>query len=294
MKKTMENTIFPLLLIFAAVFWGGGWVAAKFVSGTVSPQTLSFYRFIIAAVAFFPFVLLFRQQIIIPARVFLWALLGSTLFTGFGLVFFSAIRNGLPGAGGVLMTSMGPIFTYLLSIVLFHPRLTWRSALGLILGFSGAFFLLRLWTLDIAEIFKMGNGLFIICAFLYACVTIVNAQALKISHFAPYYFWFFLFSGLFSLPFSLSSGDIGLVFQQKALFWFNLLYLSLFGMAYAQGVYFFAAGRLGSHRASNFNFLVPGFAVLFSFVFIGEIPLWYSLAGGGLSLSAVYILSHEK
>lgn len=275
-------------------FWGGAWVSAKVISGPVSPQTIVFFRFVLAAAAVLPFVAVYKQRLLLSGRGFLWVILGAAIFTAYNQLFFTAINVGLSGAGGVLVTTTNPIFTYILCIVLFRYRLNIRSGLGLALGFIGGFIMLRLWTFDAAEIFQFGNGLFLISSVLWAAVTIVNGQAQKKSHFIPYTFWFYLFSAVYSAPFSFLRGDTMQPFKEGAFFWLNILYLSFFAMAFSATIYFLASNRLGSHRASNFVFLVPLFAVLFSFLFTGEVPTWNTIVGGSAALGAVYILNREK
>lgn len=291
MKKT---PLFYFLIILAMAFWGGAWTSAKAVSGMVSVQTIVLYRFLFASLAILPFVFVYKERLSLSGKQFLWTLFGSALFTCYNQLFFTGIDIGLAGAGGVLVTTINPIFTYVLCIILLHYKLTIRSAAGLFAGLAGGFIMLRIWTFEASEIFQFGNGIFLLSAFVWSAVTLVSSHAQKTIHFTVYTFWFYLFSFLFSLPFSLLAGDSLAVFRENSFFWLNLLYLSFFAMAFSATIYFYASNRLGSHRASNFVFLVPVFAVLFSFVFLHEVPKWNTLLGGGLAMIAVYILNREK
>lgn len=290
MKKT---PLFYLLIICAMAFWGGAWTSAKAVSGIVSVQTIVLYRFIFATLAVVPFVFVYRQRFFLQGKQLLWTVFGAFLFTAYNQLFFTGINIGLAGAGGVLVTTTNPIFTYLLCIIIYKYRLTVRSGLGLLLGFAGGCIMLRVWTLNAAEIFQFGNGIFLLSAVVWAAVTIVSGHAQKRIHFTVYTFWFYLFSAVFSLPFSLAAGDILSVFRETTFFWLNLLYLSFFAMAFSATIYFYTSNRLGSHKASNFVFLVPVFAVVFSFLFLHEIPRWNTIVGGVLAMGAVYILNRD-
>ncbi len=290
MKK---EPLFYVLIIIGMAFWGGAWTSAKAVSGIVSVQTVVLYRFIFATVVIIPFVVMYKQQFIVRSKQFLWVLCGAGLFTAYNQLFFTGIHIGLAGAGGVLVTTTNPIFTYILCMLIHKYRLTIRSGVGLLLGLAGGCIMLRLWTFDAGEIFQFGNGIFIISAIVWSAVTLVSGHAQKTIHFTTYTFWFYLLSALFSLPFSIFTGDTFLVFTKGSFFWLNLLYLSIFAMAFSATIYFYASNRLGSHRASNFVFLVPVFAVLFSFLFLHEIPRWNTLSGGALAMSAVYVLNRE-
>ncbi len=289
-----ESLIFSFLLILAMACWGGAWPAAKLIGTAVSVQTVVFYRFIIAAIALFPVVLIYRQKFTLDRRQFLWILLGAVIFTGYNELFFTGIKLGLSGAGGVLVTTTNPIFTYLLTMLIFRYRPGWKSGLGLFLGLLGGGLMLRLWTFDGSEIFRLGNGIFLISSVFWAGVTIISGYTQRMVHFSSFTFYFYLFSAVLSLPFSLIRGDTLLVFSQPFLFWANLIYLAIFAMAFAATIFFLASNRLGSHRASHFVYLIPVFAVFFSFLLVDEVPKWNSLTGGGLALAAVYILNRMR
>lgn len=291
MKK---SPLFILLIVVAMAFWGGAWTSAKAISGIISVQTVVFFRFVFATLVIIPFVVLYKQRFLLRGGQWIWVLFGAALFTGYNQLFFTGISIGLAGAGGVLVTTTNPIFTYILCMFIFRYRLNWKAGLGLFLGFAGGCIMLRLWTFNAVEIFRFGNGIFLISSLVWAVVTLINGHAQKTVHFTTYTFWFYLFSAVFSFPFSLAAGDIPSVFHAGPSFWLNLLYLSFFAMAFSATIYFHASNRLGGHRASNFVFLVPVFAVVFSFLFLQEQPRWNTLLGGALAMGAVYILNRQK
>jgi drug/metabolite transporter (DMT)-like permease len=289
-----SRILFSILVVVAMAFWGGAWSIAKLVTGTISVQTVVFYRFFISALAIFPVVFIFRHGFRLDRRGFLWTLCGAGLFTAYNELFFTGVKLGLAGAGGVLVTTTNPIFTYVLVVILFRHRLSLWTVFGLALGFFGGCVMLRLWTFEGEEIFRLGNGIFLISAVVWAGVTVVSGHAQKTVHFSTYTFYFYLFSAVLSLPFSLITGDTLLVFGQGPVFWLQLLYLGVFAMAFAASVFFIASNRLGSHRASHFVFLIPAFALLSSFLILGEVPKWYTVLGGLMALGAVYILNRQR
>lgn len=293
-RKTRNELFFSLLLVCAMAFWGGAWSIAKLITDSVSVQTVVFYRFLISSAAVFPLIFFYNQRLRISHKVLLWSAGGAVLFTIYNQLFFTGVKLGFAGAAGVLVTSTNPIFTYVLTILLFKHRMTKRSALGLLIGFIGGCFMLRLWTLNVVEMFRLGNGLLLSASIVWACVTLINGHAQKKIHFSIYTFYFYLLSSIFSLPFSLMKKDTLIVFRQDVVFWIYLLYLSLFAMAFAASIFFLASSRLGGRKASHFVFLIPAFALLFSFLLLGEIPKWYTVTGGAMALIAVYILNRQR
>ncbi len=76
-----SRILFSILIIAAMAFWGGAWSVAKLVTGTITVQTVVFYRFFISALAIFPVVFIFRHGFRLDTRGFLWTLCGAGLFT---------------------------------------------------------------------------------------------------------------------------------------------------------------------------------------------------------------------
>ena len=108
--------------------------------------------------------------------------------------------------------------------------------------------------------------------------------------FLSYSFWTFLLSILVSLPF-VPINNLLLVFKFDLTFWVNLIFLSVFAMAFGTSIYFYASTELGPRRASSFIFLVPFTAILFSMYFLNE-PLQLStILGGILGIFSVYLIN---
>ena len=73
------------LLVLAALFWGGNWVAGRGLRDDVPPVALAFWRWIVAAVAFLPFTLpaVIRNRHVVRRewlRLIVFALIGVTAF----------------------------------------------------------------------------------------------------------------------------------------------------------------------------------------------------------------------
>ena len=82
------------------------------------------------------------------------------------------------------------------------------------------------------------------------------------------------------------------VFSLPPLFWWNLVYLALVATTFGTTVYFFAAQKLGSGKASSLLFLVPAGALFFGWLFLDERPGVFTLTGGALHF-AVYLISEN-
>ncbi len=81
------------------------------------------------------------------------------------------------------------------------------------------------------------------------------------------------------------------VFNYGWNFWLNLFILSAGAMVFGTTIYFLAAVRLGSRKASAYIFSVPVTAMGFSMVILGESLDWNTALGSVLAISGVYLIN---
>ncbi len=280
---------FSLLIVIAMIIWGGSWVSAKAIADAMPPEALTFWRFFISFLSMLPVTLIFKEPIKVSRPALGYTLLGAVAMGLYLYFFFKGLKYGFAGAAGVLVTSMMPLVTFTLSIFIFKKTPTGRDLFGLALGLAGGGVLLQAWTFD-GRIFSGGNVYFLLCSVLWATLTISSEKAGELI--SPVLFsvltygfsaalFFFL-----ALPYGMRN-----ILRQDTVFWLNMLYLGVISSTFATTVYFFASSRLSSNRASSFVFLVPSFAVILSWIFLGEIPKMPTIAGGLIAVSATYIIN---
>jgi drug/metabolite transporter (DMT)-like permease len=286
-----SELFFTLLMAISMIIWGGSWVSAKVMAVRLPPEVLCFWRFLLSFISLIPFVIYRKPDL--TAAGFQYSILGAFSMSAYMYYFFMGLQHQLAGAAGVLVTSMIPLMTLLLSLLLLNKKAGNRDLAGLILGMIGAAILLRLWTFDLYVLFHSDNLIFVLCAALWAVLTICSQRAGETI--SPYLFSVIAFglSTLFFLPSALSNG-IADVFSQDMLFWANLIFLSVISAGFATTVYFVATKRLGAYRTSSYVFLVPTSAVLLSLLFLGEVPQPATIIGGTIAISAVYLINSSS
>jgi len=275
------------------VIWGGSWVSAKVMARHLTPEVLSFWRFFISFVSFVPMLFFMPRQSALSRSGVFYSVMGALSISAYMYFFFKGLEHGLAGAAGVLVTSLMPLMTLLLTIILFRKKASRRDMAGLIIGMAGAAVLLRVWSFDSHQIFMSGNLLFVLCALLWATVTICSQRAAETI--SPYIFSFLTYgiSSLLFLPAVLAEGLTGIM-HESTIFWVNLIFLSVISSNFATTIYFIAAERLGSYRTSSFVFLVPSSAMLLSWIFLGEVPQHSTILGGAIAVSAVYLINRSS
>jgi drug/metabolite transporter (DMT)-like permease len=217
---------------------------------------------------------------------------GAVLNVSFMLIAFLGVMHGMAGAAGVIITTLSPIITILLSALFFAQPIRTVQVVGLGVGLLGGAVMLEVWHLDPAVIFDGGNGYFLLCAFIWAGVTIFSHRSHL--HIDPFVYSFVLSGIASAILFVLAwPKAIGVVFDQNAAFWTALIYISFFGQTIATTIYYYASGKLGSGSASAFMFIVPLSALLLSWLILGEVPAPALVAGGAISVFAVYLITKK-
>lgn len=293
MNKTDKSTLpFYILMFSAMMAWGGAWVSAKVIAGMCSPEIIIFWRYLFTAISMIP-ILIYRKESLKLDKKTLLSMFGSAIFLiGYSHFFFKGLETGLAGAGGVLLTTVNPIFTYLIISIIFRKRIRQKEWLGLLIGFIGGVFLLRLWQFSTDELVKSGNLFFLLGALFWSFLTVTSQEAQKKSSVFVYSFYL---NGIAVLvtAFTIDYSEMAQIVSFPPYFWLNLLYLALIGTTFGTTAYFFSTSKLGAAKGSSFVFLVPVNAVVLSFFFLREKPQWSTLIGGALAVLAVYLI-HKK
>jgi drug/metabolite transporter (DMT)-like permease len=132
------TTLGRLAAAGAIVLWGVSFVATKAALREISPVTLIFTRFALGSIVLF-LILAVRNEPLVPPRDTLpvLALLGFVgifvhqMLQANGLVLTTAIRTGW-------LIALTPIWSAVLSAVLFRETFRARKVIGLLLGTAGA------------------------------------------------------------------------------------------------------------------------------------------------------------
>jgi drug/metabolite transporter (DMT)-like permease len=274
------------------IIWGGSWVSAKKIAQQLSPEMLAFWRFALSTLSFIPFLFMLPKPIRITRQGLAYSIFGAILMSIYMYFFFLGLEHWFAGHAGVLVTSLIPMMTLLVSITFFRKSVTKNEIVGLALGMTGAAILLKLWQFDIWMFLQADNILLILCPLIWALLTLCSQRAAESTSIYIFSFVTFGLSTLFFLPSAIHEG-LWLVFGRDANFWFNLFFLSVISGTVATTIFFMAAEKLGSYHASAYVFLVPLSALILSWVFLGEVPEFATILGGSIAIAAVYMINRR-
>lgn len=195
-----------LEVIAAAVLWGctGFFVRQLGAIGFTGLQIVCF-RSLLASLLLLP-VFWFGKRSLLRFRLRdIWLFFGtgicSLLF--FNICYFTGMQTSLPVACALLYTS--PIFLLILSVILFHEKITWTKIAALVLIFAGSILTAGLLGGN-ADFSMKGLLLGLGSGFGYALYSIFSRFALDRGYSTPtIIFYTFVFAGVGGLPLSLTS-----------------------------------------------------------------------------------------
>jgi drug/metabolite transporter (DMT)-like permease len=280
---------FYFLLILAMVIWGASWPIAKQIANFTSPPVLIFWRNLLTFFSLLPIIFFIKEKLNWNYKVILQGSLGALIMTTYNYLFFMGLQTGLAGAGGVLVTTLNPIFNFALVSLIYGKKISFQEKFGLSLGFLSGLFLLHVWSLSIEELFKAGNLTFLLASICWAFLSIQTQRSSKYMSPIFYSVLVYAFATLLTffwvLPLDWKK-PLSLAWE----YWLPLLYLAVISTAFATTIYFIASSHLGSQRASSYIFLVPASAVISSYFLVDEVPKWYTILGGSLAILSARIL----
>lgn len=277
-------------MMFAMLLWGGGWSALKILTEYVGVEVLTFWRFAIMSITFIPVLFFFKEPLKLPKKSLKYIAMSSILNILFMLFAYLGVKYSTAGSGGVIITILSPLFTFLLSLLILKHVHSNIQYLGLGIGVVGGIIMLNIQNIDWSNFLYSGEPYFILAAVTWAFITLASQRSHV--HINPVHYSFFIsvistiLLFIFTLPY-----DISVVFEQNSRFWVALLYLGVFAQTVATTIFFVASGRLGSSKASSFMFLVPLFALVVSYLLLDEVIKMHIVLGGTISLIAVYFIN---
>ncbi|MDA3940498.1 MAG: DMT family transporter [Spirochaetia bacterium] len=296
------NKKFSLYMFIAITLWAGSWVSGKLISGGEFQSQFIFWRFAITSVCY----LAIHQISVRNSKEYLGIgrifknpaltgliILSAIALVGYNIMFILGLKSGLAGKGGVIVTTLNPLIGFILGTLLYRNKFSTRIWLGMILGLLGGIILIEPWKYSLSQLIDGGNLIFVAAAGFWALITALGHKIQKDVSLWEFNLLTYTIAIFLTIPF-IWNKDIFNMQQYTAGFWINTLYLAVMAGTIAGGMYFYASKVIGSARAGSFTFIVPGMALLFSFIFLKEIPQLTTVVGGALAVTAVYIINRKK
>jgi drug/metabolite transporter (DMT)-like permease len=265
---TSSRLRFALMVGCFLLLWSSAFSAGKIAVADCPPLIFLAARFLVAGVVMMAVAAACGIRWTLSKRdVAIFAVLGiasQATFLGVGFIGLKTVSSGL----AALIISANPILTAVFAVMLLGERMTWRKALGLLLGLGGVAFIVesRL-TLGTDQ----AGGIVLIAIALLALVV----GTILFKRFAPKEGLLIgngvqsLAAGVAMLPFAVGFESFHNVVPSVSLiatFAYSVLAVSV--LAYL--LWFRILSVSGATAASSYHFLIPPLGMLFGWLLLGE------------------------
>lgn len=202
----MDKRILALFaaLVATSIFGFNHTIAKELMPDVLSPNALLYCRVFGAAICFWVISLFFKNEKI-DFKDF--RLIITCAFFGMGLNMITSL-NGLYNStpiNSAIITTLAPIFIFIISVVLLKEKITQIKYLGVFIGFIGTLALILLNEKSIANApnINLGNFYFFINSLSYAIYFVLVKPLTKKYSMVTIMKWLFLFSIIINMPFGL-------------------------------------------------------------------------------------------
>jgi len=260
-----------LLIAGAALLWSSGGIGIKAVAA--SPLTITFYRSLFAAVALMLFMrgdVFRRQWQSTPVFVFAVVSYATCLTT------FVVATKWTTAANAIFLQYAGVVWVLLLSPIVVREPMRGRDALAIAVALGGMalFFVGRFEARGMA-----GNGMALISSVFFAFLILCLRREQRAAQAAVT--WGNVACAAAMLPF------IGGELAQPARAFAVLLFLGIFQIALAYVLFVRGLAHVTATQASLTGMLEPVSNPIWVFLFLGERPSPYAIAGAVVVLAAI-------
>jgi drug/metabolite transporter (DMT)-like permease len=289
---TQKKTYLALVLI--TILWGNSFIAMKHAVQFLAPMELTILRFIPVAVAF--------AALLMPTqRASFWSmvrkewpiliLLGLTGAVGYNIFVMTGSQRIAAGTTSLIVPSLNPIFTFVLSIIFLKERPTVKKVTGLILASIGLYVIVRYASgerIDFSYLlYVLVTMMAPLCFAIYTILgkpLVARYPPLQVTGGA-------MMAAVIPLLFLIDGDLIAKLPTLPATVWLSIAFLSFLCTVFAFVVWFWALQQMEASRIGSFTYLVPLFGVSFSQVILGESITLALIIGGAILLGGVYIIN---
>ena len=286
-----------LLLALTALLWAAHWIVARAVVPHVTPLAMAFWRWAFAIVILAPFawVHLWRDRAALRAgwkAVLFFGTCGTVLYNGIGYLGIEQTT----ATNAVLLQSVTPGVIPLAAWALFGERISPRTALGLLISFSGVIAIVA--RLDPGELgalqIERGDLWLLANVLLWSIYTVCLRWRPAGLHPLSFMLAVMLAGMAGGIPAYMLDLAAGGHTEWRMGVVFGILYLAVFPSILCYLMWERGVAEIGAARAGAYLHLIPLAGSLMAILFLGERLQLHHAAGIALILAGVTIVSRGR
>ena len=282
-----------IFLVLAVLFWSGNFISGRYISNSIEPMQLSFFRWFFVLILLLPYILINYKNLILGFKKdsILLIIFGAFGIAGFNTFLYYGLQT-TTATNALLINSSTPIFIILISSIIFRIAITKIQIMGVVLSTLGVLYLILKGDINhILELKFTPGDLWIIAAALdwaiYSVLLKFNPKELSSFEFLTIptiigviiLYIIFVFQG-YSIEFSfLSNNDV----------LYSLIYIVIFPSILSFYFWNRATIEIGANKAGQSAHLMPVFGAFLAYVFLDEVLEFYHMVGIVLIAIGIYL-----
>lgn len=276
----------PVELTLLGAIWGGSFLFMRVAASDFGPFALVEVRLALGAVVLLPFLCRARSQF--TARLWLHLTYISAINSAIPFILFAWGAERAPAGIGGITNSLAVMFAALVAFIFYGEEIGSVRAVGMLAGFVGVVVLASGKTAgaSVAPAALAGTA----AAFLYGIGTNLIRRHLKGIPASAIAAATLTTASLLVLPLALYNWPSHTIPTAS---WVSAILLGVLCTGTAFAIYYRLIHRIGAPRAASVTYLVPLFAVIWSWLALGEQPTVTMTAAGVLILGGV-ALSQQR
>jgi len=254
----MNNFFLFIITLFC---WSPTWYVIKFQLGYVDPLVSVFYRFLMASIIIFIYLIFKKKNLKFSINQHVWFLLFGVCLYCLNYVFFYLSNTYLISAFPAVVFSTVVIMNILGEGFYFKKKPSLKTLLGATIGMIGIIIIFN------DEIFNFGLFLALLGTFCASTGNMIHQRNLNNNfQLIPTLAYAMLYGSLVTLLITQIKGT-ELLFEYSFSYIASLTYLSIVGSIFAFIFYLRLLEKVGAGRAGYVGVVMPVLALLISTVF---------------------------
>lgn len=280
-----------IALIIANLIWGAASPIFKLALTNIPPFTLAFIRFFFAA--FFVLFFMGKKWQRVSRRDFFLVCLSAFFGISINITFFFLGLQRSVSINAPIIASAGPVFLYLLSVIILKERPKLKIFFGMIIALLGVLVII------LSPIFLDGKklalgeiegNLFFVLATIGSVVnTLINKDVLKRVN--PYLITFigFIFGSMTFIPLMLPELTSWSLTNLNVNGWLGIVFGVFFSSAIAYFLSNYGISKIKAQEVGLFTYIDPVVAVIIAIPLLHEYPNLYYIIGSALVFLGIYL-----
>lgn len=287
-----------IFLVLAVLFWSGNFITGRYISTSIEPMQLSFYRWFFVLVLLLPYIFINYKDLILGFKKdsLLLVVFGAFGIAGFNTFLYYGLQT-TSATNALLINSSTPIFIILISSIIFRIAITKIQILGVLLSTLGVLYLILKGEINhILELnFTPGDLWILLAALDWAIYSVLlKFKPKDLSSFSFLTITSFIGVMILYIAFILQGYSLEFSFLSNKEVLYSLIYIVIFPSILSFYFWNMATIEIGANKAGQSAHLMPIFGAILAYIFLGEVLEFYHIVGIVLIAIGIYLTMFFK